>query len=568
MLTLIDYLPQKMKRFFFIICVLLDFIGHSQAHDSIAKAILQRIETTTNDSVRIDLEMELVDRTRLFDVDTSITIINHIIKTIDLNGYESYYFKQQKAKAFNYLGMFDLQQGNTEESLSHYLKALDVFESIKDSTGIGSTLHNLGMFYTTYEDYSKSKEYYRNAIVIWELIKDVNNLGLSYQMLANTFYYDKQKDSSLIYINKAKALPTTTNRGKLYMNATIAAIYYSKEEYDKAIDIYKENLAICKTLNDKKELSTSHSNIAYVFNTLHNYEEALPHLDSAIFSAEKVRDVGLLVLHYRERSKLYTKQKKYAEALEDYKIYKRYFDSINDKEKAKRITALELNHKFEKEKLADQMALENEASKHKLYFLLFILTTVFGVVILWLFKKNSKQRLKLSKNKLEKEQFDKLKVELALLTREKELKRAVIENSLRQEVLHKTLESIKEIIKLEKPSERNKELKSLRATLLSEKTTKTTSESLKAYLDKVSMDFKVILDTKFNKLNEKEKEILCFMTLDLTAMQISELLNTSLSAIKSTRHRIRKKLLIDSNTDIIEFIKNSGRLDVDVAQSN
>ena len=219
---------------------------------------------------------------------------------------------------------------------------------------------------------------------------------------------------------------------------------------------------------------------------------------------------------------------------------------------------MELNHKFEKEKLADRLILESESSKRKLYFLLFILTVLLSIVILWLFKKNAKQRLKLSENKLEKEQLDKLKGEMVLLTRENELKRAVIENSLRQEVLHKTLDSIKQIIKLEKPEERNKELKSLWATLLSEKTTKTTSEHLQAYLNKVSMDFKIILNTKFTELSEKEKEIICFMTLGLTATQISEILKTTLSAIKSSRHRIRKKLFIDSDVDIITFIKNSG----------
>ncbi len=531
-------------------------MGYSQTQDSITTTILQKIRTATNDSVKIDLELQLAERTGLFDIDTSRTIVNNVLETIKHKGYQSYYYKQQKANALNSLGMFDSQQDKADKALSHYLRALDIFETIQDSTGIGSTLHNLGMCYSAHDDYTKSEHYFRNAIAIKELLKDVNDLAGSYQMLANTFYYNKQNDSALIYTNKAKAL-MTSKLGVATVNATIAGIHYSNGALDKAIDIYKENIAIFKAVNDQKELGTCHSNTAFVYTALNKYDEASVHLDSAIFSAKKQKYIELLVVLYRQRSNLNSKRKKYAEALEDYKIYKTYFDSINDTKKAKRITALELNHKFEKEKLADQLVLESETSKRELYFLLFILTFLSGAIILLLYRKNAKNRLRLSKSKLEREQLKKLKTELALMTREKELTRAVVENSLRQEVLHKTLGSVKDIIGLENHQKRNNALQTLWATLLSEKTNKTTSESFQTYLDKVSMDFKVILNTKFPELNEKEKEILCFMTLDLKATQISELQNTTVSAIKSTRHRIRKKLNLDSKADIIAFIMSA-----------
>lgn len=143
-----------------------------------------------------------------------------------------------------------------------------------------------------------------------------------------------------------------------------------------------------------------------------------------------------------------------------------------------------------------------------------------------------------------------------MVTKDKELKNAVIENSLRQEILNNTLGEIREIIKLENEKERKLALKSLSASLLSEKVTKVTD--LKSYMDTVGMDFKVILDNKFPNLKEKEKELLCLMTLGLNATEISKLQNTTISAIKSARSRIRKKIGVDSKQDIIEFIKNAG----------
>ncbi len=547
-----------MKRFLLLATfALLASISYSQTQDSIATIILKKIKATTNDSVKIDLQLQLAERTGLFNIDTSRIIVNNVLETIKNKGYQSYYYKQQKGNALNAFGLYDSQQDKTDQALSHYLKAFDIFETIQDSTGIAAALHNIGMFYSIYhKDYIKSKQYFRRAIAIKELLNDKDDLGGSYQMLANTFYYEKQYDSALVYTNKAKAL-MTSERLVNVVNTTIAAIHYRKGEFDKAIKIYKENITLLKAANDQKGLSSDHTNIAFMYTELKEYDKAIRHQDSAIFSANKINDVGLLVEQYRKRSNLYSKQKKHAEALADYKIYKTYFDSINDTKKVKRITALELSHKFEKEKLADQLVLEGETAKRELYFLLFVLAMCSGAIILLLYRKNAKNRLRLSKSKLEREQLEKVKTELALLTREKELTRAVVDNSLRQEVLQKTLGSVKDIIGLENHQERNNALKTLRATLLSEKTNKTTLESFQTYLDKVSMDFKVILNTKFPELNEKEKEILCFMTLDLKATQISELQNTTVSALKSTRHRIRKKLNLDSAADIITFIRSA-----------
>ncbi len=210
---------------------------------------------------------------------------------------------------------------------------------------------------------------------------------------------------------------------------------------------------------------------------------------------------------------------------------------------------MELKSKFENETLADYLALKNGVSMHELYFYIFILTLFLVVIILLLLRSNAK-------NKLEKEQLSKLRTELELLTQDKELKRAVVENSLRQELLNNTLGSVKGIIQLEDSKKQKNELQSLFATLLSEKTEVNASRKFQIYLDKVSRDFKVILNTKFPELNEKEKELLCFMTLGLSTTQISKLLNTTVSAIKSIRHRIRKKLSLDSKIDIIAFIRS------------
>ncbi|MDY8138036.1 tetratricopeptide repeat protein [Aquimarina sp. 2201CG5-10] len=541
--------------FTFIITLFFSLACFSQSSDSLVIDLKLKIEEAITDSARIEYKIELIEKMRRFDSDTSRIIINDVLKQLEEIQSSELYYKKNKAQALNYLGIIDSKRGNAENALKNYLRALDISEAIKDSVTIGFSLHNLGMFYRRQKGYEKSKQYFKNAIAIKEKLTDVESLAVSHHMLAITYYANKQNDSSLIHILKVKALPCSKTR-LAKVNGTLAAIHYSNKEFDKAIAIYNENIGISKGVRDQSELSISYLNVAVLYNALKEYEKALPYLDSAITIAQEQKNKGLLLKQYYSRSNLNETRKEYQQALQDYKTYKVYHDSINDTEKAKRITALELNHKFEKEKQANELQLENETSRKQLYLLLFVIATVMGGVIFWLTKKNAKQRLELTKNRLEREQLDKVKAELSLVTKENELKKVVIENSLRQEVLSKTLGEIKDIIKLENEKERKTALQSLSASLLSEKVAKNNSTDLKSYLNKVNLDFKVILDNNFSKLNEKEKELLCLMTLGLNATQISKLQNNTVSAIKSSRSRIRKKIGVDSKMDIIEFIRN------------
>ncbi|WP_282086766.1 tetratricopeptide repeat protein [Aquimarina algiphila] len=539
--------------FVYISILLISCTVFSQSHDSLTTELKHKIEKTTNDSIKIGYKIELAKQLLKSNVDTTRIIINDVLNIIKDN--EGNYFQSRKAEALNYLGILDSKQSYLEKALSNYLEALDITYSVKDSAGIGLSLHNLGMFYRRQKEFSKAKEYLKKAIIVKEKLKDVEDLALSRHMLALTYYNNEQMDSARYHIAVVKEMPCSSVR-KSKANGTLAAIYFKEKKYDQSIDIYKENIEISRDINDQNELSISYLNVAVLYNALKQYESAVPYLDSAIAVAKKLKHKELLLKQYYSRSNLNETLKEYEQALQDYKVYKMYNDSINDIEKAKRITALELNYQFDKEKQASELRLENETSKKQLYLLLFVIATIMGGIIFWLTRKNAKHRLALSNKELESEQLEKVKAELALVTREKELKNAVIENSLRQEILSSTLGEIRDIIKLRDEQERKTALHSLSASLLSEKATKRTTTDLQSYLNEVSLDFKVILDKNFSQLKEKEKELLCLMTLGLNATEISKLQNNTVSAIKSTRSRIRKKLGVDSKQDIIEFIKN------------
>ncbi|SNR15300.1 tetratricopeptide repeat protein [Tenacibaculum jejuense] len=525
----------------------------AQNNDGLLQILKDNVTNSTTDSASVHHKIILIKKMYTFNVDTSRILLKEVFKTIDKYPEREYYFQKHKAVALNYLAILDKKEDKMEAALSNYLNALDLSKKIYDSITMGLSFHNLGMFYRKQKEFKKSKDYFRKAISIKKKIGDVEELALSYHMFSVTHYQDENIDSALFYVKKTKALPCSNLR-KAKVNTNLAAIYYSQKKYDKSKAIYKENIKMLKATNDQSWLSTSYLNLAVLHNALKEYDKAVPYLDTAIVLARKMKRKDLLLKQYFSRSSVQETRKKYKKALVDYKIAMAYFDTINDTKKVKRITELELNHKFEKEKLANRLQLDNESSKKKLYLLISICIVLLSSIILWLYRKNTKQQIRLSETRLQQQELEKLKTELALVTREKELKNAVVENSIKQEVFKQTLKEIKAILKLDNEQDRKKSLQSITASLLSE--TVTSNSDLKSYLDKVSFDFKVILDNKLPQLNEREKEILCLMTLGLNATEISKLQNSSVSAIKSSRSRIRKKIGVNSKEDIITYIKN------------
>ncbi|WP_075344005.1 tetratricopeptide repeat protein [Tenacibaculum agarivorans] len=526
----------------------------AQKQDSLLTVLKDNIDKSTSDSSRIYSKIEFVKQAYKFDVDTSRVILNEVFDFLHKESEGNTYYTASKVTALNYKGILDVKQDKLEEGLGCYLQALDLSEKIKDSVGMWLSLHNLAMFFRKQREFEKSKDYFHKAIGLKKSIDDVEKLALTYHMLGVTYYENKKLDSAIYYINKTKALPCLAIR-KTKANATLAGVYYSQKKYDQSIAIYKENIKILKGTVEQNELSVGYLNVAVLLNVLKEYDKALPYLDSAITVAKKMQRKDLLLKQYSSRSNLNETRKDYKQALSDYRIAMAYHDSINDIEKAKRVTALALNYKFDKEKIIDALRLENERSKKKLYLLALICIVILSGIILWLFRKNAKQQIHLTQTRLQQRELEKVKAELSLVTKEKELKNAVVENSIKQEIFKKTLNDIKTILKLESEQDRKKGLHSLTASLLSEKVV--TNSDLKSYLDKVSFDFKVKLDTKFPQLNEREKEILCLMTLELNTNEISKLQNSSISAVKSSRSRIRKKIGVTSKEDIITFVKNT-----------
>ena len=337
----------------------------------------------------------------------------------------------------------------------------------------------------------------------------------------------------------------------------ISISYFREKKYKKALEGYRKAL---KLLPPKafvqKSVNLEFTAIAYL--RLKEYKKGLAAIDSAIAYEKKVLDIPLpsrMVILTLWKKKLLYEDKQYKKAYDNYVLFQKYRDTVVDVKREKRLTEMEVSYQFEKEKEIAAIQLDNANTKKKLYIILLIIVLTLGFVVIYFILKSKKQKMELAKSQIAEEQMEKMKAKLALANRESELKKILIESSITEEALNKTLDDIKEIITNQDQSQRNKSLRSLSTSLLIEKSSQTALVSLQEHVDKVAIDFKVYLDANYTILGSKDKELLYLMKAGLNTTEISKLLKTTVASVKSKRYRIRKKLNLGSDVDIVAYLE-------------
>ncbi|MFC4634692.1 tetratricopeptide repeat protein [Dokdonia ponticola] len=530
----------------------------AQSQDSITKSLQLKIEKATSDSIKIPLRIALANYVRNSDVEGAKTILNDVLQEIEEHEYSSLYYLKQKADVYNGFGECAQDQSDKAKALDYFLKGVKIAEKIVDSVRMGISYHNLGYLYYGKDDQNKAMYYTNKAIKIRQALGEEYSydLAMTYNVLGLGFQQFKQPDSALYYLEKARDIDPSEN-ALIVTNSNMAFVYVGLKKYEKAIPLFEESIKIARTQKDYKTLSSHFQNLGYTYRQLKEYDKAIALTDSAIFYAQAIGNKRQLENEYYSRHTIHKLKGDYKKAYEDYKISKTYLDSIHNIEELNRFTALDLNYQFEKEKEVATLALQAEESKKRLYFILLFVVLLLGLFIVYFLVKDKRQKIILAKKEIALKEMEKIQSELTLANRENELKKVVIENSITEEVLNKTLDEIKGIITLESEKERKQALRTLSMSLLTEKSRNKSASSLQSYLDEVHIDFKLHLDKNFSQFNRKEKELISLIKLGLTTDEISKILNTSIASVKSTRYRARKKLGIEPSTDIIEHIEQS-----------
>lgn len=279
----------------------------------------------------------------------------------NLNTYleisERIYDKKAIASAYGNIGNIYYEQGRYPETLNMFLLTLKIREEIKDRKGLAFSYVSLGNIYSIMHNYTPSLKYYSQAIKLFEEFGDKHSLAGTYNNIAGVYtgknYYEQALKMYYSYIEIMKEFDDQQSIASTYDN--IGNIFYYQKNYKKALEQYFEALTIQIKIDDKSGIGQSYINIGETYTRLGDYKNAEIFALKGLKITKETNELENLKHVYSALYNLYDTSGNYNKALENYKLYIIYRDSITNKENIEQSTRIEMNYEFEKKQAADKL---------------------------------------------------------------------------------------------------------------------------------------------------------------------------------------------------------------------
>jgi tetratricopeptide (TPR) repeat protein len=469
----------------------------------------------------------------------------------------------EKAQVLEKIADVYCEVNDYEKALPIYLEAIQQYNNVSKIENTFKILDNISNLYLDIGLYPNalyclklSRYFYlghaRNHIT--ELMKNSLNIGVAYgqqNILDSSLYFFKNA------LHYADIKNSPIEYGGILNN--IGAIYSKKEQIDTALKYYNEALFLFKKIEYKKGVGISLGNIAYINKKEKKYTEAIEKFLKSIQYLIEAKALYNLLVVYQDISETYKDAGKYNEALFYNEKYLSLQDSISSNERINNLMQTEMHYKIAQKdnelKILEQQKLliqkENDIKEIRQYFLV-------GGLALFLFigflvfrnMRFSIRNIQLKQNLLAKEKQQ--------LATDLELRNKDLENyAFRIVEKNEFLENLKkEIAALHGADQDIKRLLNISNSIRSNLHIDNEALELENKINEVYKGFMNKLDIKYPDLSKTEKRLCSLMVLDLSSKDIASILNIAPESVKKGRYRLRKKLNLESEEDISNFLKS------------
>jgi tetratricopeptide (TPR) repeat protein len=405
-------------------------------------------------------------------------------------------------------GIISSEVKKYDEAVAHFKKSLECCIQTKDTLCIGESLEEIGMTYKGAEKNDSALYFFKQAIPFLEHASSRVQMGVYYNNYGNLLsqigdYTEAKKylDSSIIIAMEGS---------DVYLQMTyknnLADFYEKKGDFDNAIKIVNECIEVNKQHNWPDQLVYNYGILNYIYEAKGDYRKAYGYLQS-------YHDIN---------------------------------DSLNGAEVQLKIA--ELRSKVEDEKRnAELKQKELELSNAKRSMQVTILLIIFGLfllsIIIWrMIARSKKAKQELLQNQNNLKALTQLLIEKnSLLAQQEEILLKLKNGKVEQPVNTTSITP--------EPDDFEKNLYNQRIL------TKEDWLSFKIYFEKAYPGYLFRLRNAFPELTEAEERKFLFIKLNLKRQETAAILGISVDSVNKTRARLRKRLALEENVDLDEYVK-------------
>lgn len=551
------------KRWLILIpaMLMLQQIVFGQHHNKPDSLLLQ-LKIANNDSARVHLNVEL---SRFYSTDNLSKALHFAEDAVEIAG------KTENNSTLSFallnIGNVYFTQGLFELALKQYYQYLEIQKAEGNKKGIASALINIGAVSLNLNNFEKARDNFEEALKTFEelslksgnskysheIITSYNNLGIACQNLK------EQKESEEYYRRGISLARKTIGQPTLLANLlnNLGSLYLDQKKMPEAYIAINEALKIRLLIPDKNGQGQSYRTLAMYYIGLGNRTKALEYLYKGLDLARSVGNISLQSFLIEKLFTEYDKTGNSDSALKYHIILKALNDTMNNEETQRELTRIELTSQFnEKENLRKIEQKRKEVQYLAIGVSMLLLLAIIS--LLFLLSQNRLKRLRLEKDNAnlasENLELEKAVLKQELDLRNKELTTNVMYLVQKNEYITDIAERVISIKKNLSDTNSNV-IDKLISDLQSNSDDKVWKE-FEIRFQEVHQDFYSRLNARFPDLTPNEKKLAAFLRLNMTTKDISAITFQSPDSIKIARSRLRKKLGLPQEANIIAFLES------------
>lgn len=463
------------------------------------------------------------------------------------------------------LGNIYISQDNYFEALLQYQKALVLAEKYQFIPVLENLNNNIGVIYLKFNRYDDALIYFNRALEMSEKLGS-QNVRMTILLNIGIIYSDKgDLKLAASYVGKAIELAIELNDKitEAICLKSLGDVELMEGNNEQALKIYFEALDCVENSSQAYRgprsvtIAEIYARIGRTFYVKKDYKSALSYLHQCFDIAKEIGLIRMLSESSELLCNSYEAMGETSKAFGFHKDFKFYSDSLLNEDNIRSHTELEMQYKFDQiiaKKELEQVQIEAQRKKTEIIQLAITAGSVLSVVIvllLYFLLRNKVRSVELKRKNL---QLEKSNLTKELEHKNKELTTNVMYLLQKNEFIQTISEKLKKSrfgFKQEGRKIAEEIIRDLEVNLSTD-----TWKEFEMRFQEVHTEFYNKLIAKYPDLSPNELRLCAFLKLNMSTKEIAAITYLSANSINMARHRLRKKLDIDQDGNLILFLSS------------
>jgi two-component system, NarL family, sensor histidine kinase UhpB len=266
--------------------------------------------------------------------------------------------QRTEAGIFNNYGNIFLEEGNYQQALDYFIRSAKLYENpLRDDYGQCLAYSNIGNVEYRLGNLERALNYAKQSMAIAKKKNLTSSIGYAHKLLGRIYRKQTKYDSAIAEYSQGQKLYAqlgdTRSTAEVLQN--IGNIYFDKGQHSEALKNYLQSLALAKKVLVKPIIANAYSAIGQAYLVLKQNDLALVYLDSAQMVAKAIGNMYIVMDGYEAKSAAYEERGDFRMALAMHQKFALLKDSITQSQN--RQLAEETQAKYELAKKEAQIAL-------------------------------------------------------------------------------------------------------------------------------------------------------------------------------------------------------------------